>query len=127
MDNKRTRRVEQELKKELSRIISTEIKDPRLGTMTTVTAVEVTSDLRHAKVFISVLGNDKEKEEVLEGLANASGFIKKEISQSMKLRHFPDLHFKLDESIERGMYMGKLISDVMKQDEENRKNHDQED
>lgn len=127
MDNKRTRRVEQELKKELSRIISTEIKDPRLGTMTTVTAVEVTSDLRHAKVFISVLGNDKEKEEVLEGLANASGFIKKEISQSMKLRNFPDLHFKLDESIERGMYMGKLISDVMKQDEENRKNHDQED
>lgn len=127
MDNKRTRRVEQELKKELSKIISTEIKDPRLGTMTTVTAVEVTSDLRHAKVFISVLGNDKEKREVIDALVNASGFIKKEIAHRIKLRHIPDLHFKLDESIERGMYMGKLISDVMKQDEENRKNNEQKD
>ncbi|NLW51907.1 MAG: 30S ribosome-binding factor RbfA [Tissierellia bacterium] len=126
MDNKRTRRIEQELKREISSILANDIKDPRVSTLASITAVDMTRDLQFAKVFVSTIGDDQEKEDIIEGLKNATGFIKRELGARLNLRHVPELTFHLDESIERGMYMGKLINDVLKQDEENRKKYGNE-
>lgn len=121
MDNKRTKRIEKELQKEISLILSTEIKDPRINSLVSVTAIDLTKDLEQAKVYISSLGDEEEKDEIIEGLKNASGFIKRELGIRLKLRNIPELIFKIDNSIERGIYMDNLISRVMKEDEEKRK------
>lgn len=126
MDDKRTRRIEHELKREISSIMANDIKDPRVSTLASITAVDMTRDLQFAKVFVSTIGDEKEKEDIIEGLKNATGFIKRELGARLNLRHVPELTFHLDESIERGMYMGKLINDVLKQDEENRKKYGNE-
>ena len=126
MDDKRTRRIEHELKREISSIMANDIKDPRVSTLASITAVDMTRDLQFAKVFVSTIGDEKEKEDIIEGLKNATGFIKRELGARLNLRHVPELTFHLDESIERGMYMGKLINDVLKQDEENRKKYGSE-
>lgn len=123
MDYKRIKRIEKELQKEISTIVAKEIKDPRLNTLVSVTAIELTNDLEQAKVFISSLSTDQEREEIIEGLKNATGFIKRELGIRLKLRNIPELIFKYDESIERGIYMDSLIERVMKQDEENRKKY----
>lgn len=124
MNDKRTKRIEKEIKKEVALIISTGIKDPRVGPMVSVTDVDLSNDLEFAKIYISTLGDDDEKQDAIDGLENATGFIKRELGIRLKLRHVPDLIFKLDESIERGIYMNKLIDDVLKADEENRQKHD---
>jgi ribosome-binding factor A len=95
----------------LSTIIR-ELKDPRVGMMTTVTAVEVAPDLKTCKAFISVLGNDEAKKETLEGLNSAKGFIRRELAHTVNLRNTPEIRFILDESIEYGMKMSKLIDEV---------------
>ncbi len=127
MDLKRTRRIAQELKKEVSSIISIDLKDPRVSGLASITDVELTNDLSQAKIFVSIIGDDEEKEETIEGLNSSKGFIKKELGQRLRLRHIPDLIFVLDETIERGIYMDNLIDKVIKQDEENRKRHERED
>ncbi|MDO5026590.1 MAG: 30S ribosome-binding factor RbfA [Tissierellia bacterium] len=123
MDNKRTRRIAKELQKEISAILATEIKDPRINSLISVTDVDLTKDLEQAKVYISSLGDEEDKEDILEGLRNASGFIKRELGIRLKLRNIPDLIFKTDDSIERGIYMDNLISKVLKEDEEKRKKY----
>lgn len=122
MDIKRVRRIAGEMQKEISMIISNGIKDPRVSPMASVTAVDLKNDLQFAKIYISVLGDDKEKQDTIDGLKSSIGFIKKELGERLKLRHIPDITIHLDESIERGIYMEKLISEVMKKDNENRKN-----
>lgn len=124
MNEKRTRRIENEIKKEVALIIANDIKDPRVSSLISVTAVELSNDLEFAKIFISVLGDDQSKQDAVDGLENATGFIKREIGSRLKLRHIPELSFKIDDSIERGIYMDKLIQDVLKADEENRQKHD---
>ena len=124
MNEKRTRRIENEIKKEVALIIANDIKDPRVSSLISVTAVELSNDLEFAKIFISVLGDDNSKQDAVDGLENAKGFIKREIGSRLKLRHIPDLSFKIDDSIERGIYMDKLIQDVLRADEENRQKHD---
>lgn len=114
MSSIRINRIAEEIKKYLSSLVRTQLKDPRISPLTSVTDVEVSRDLSYAKIFISVLGTDKEKNETLKGLNNASGFIRKEVSKNIKLRHTPQLIFKMDESIEKGIYMSKLIKDVTK-------------
>ncbi|MCR5704600.1 MAG: 30S ribosome-binding factor RbfA [Eubacterium sp.] len=104
-------RINGEVQRELSTIIR-ELKDPRVGMMTTVTAVEVAPDLKTCKVFISVLGNDEAKKETLEGLNSAKGFIRRELAHTINLRNTPEIRFILDESIEYGMKMSKLIDEV---------------
>lgn len=94
MSKIRTGRVGEQLKKELSQIIQSELKDPRVGFIT-VTGVEVTSDLSQAKVYISVLGNDEQKENTLLALGRATGFIRSEVGRRIRLRHTPELLFKL--------------------------------
>ena len=93
--------------------------------MTSVTKVEVTRDLRFAKVYISVLGSKEEKDETLRGLESAKGYIRKEIGSRIDLRYVPEPIFTLDESIEQAIYMSKLIDKVNKVDEDKRGNDDE--
>ncbi len=114
MNNKRLNRISEEVKRVVSELIYNGLKDPRVNSMTTVTKVEVTRDLRYAKIYVSVFGNKEEKENTLSGLESAKGFIRKEISSRIDLRYAPEPIFVLDESIEQGLYMSKLIEEVNK-------------
>jgi len=109
-------RINGEVQKELSNIIRNEIKDPRIGMMTSVTAAEVAPDLKTCKVYISVFGDDEAKKETIRGLK----------AKTMNVRNTPELTFVLDESIEYGVTMSKLIDEVThkedKKDEENEEN-----
>lgn len=118
MDKKRIKRIESELKKEISLMIINDIKDPRIAPITSITEIELTDDLQSAKIYVSVLGTDYEKSETIEGLKHSIGFIKRELGSRMNLRHIPDLKVILDEHIEEAMRMEKLISDVIKKDNE---------
>ncbi len=109
----RTDRISEEMKKEVSTIIQNELKDPRLPKMISVTSAEVTRDLRYAKIFVSILGDESDKKNAIQGLKSASGFIRREIGQRLKLRYTPEILFELDNSIERGVYLNKLINDTL--------------
>lgn len=104
-------RINGEVQRELS-VIVRELKDPRIGVMTTVTGVEVTPDLKMAKVYISVLGDEQAKKDTIEGLNSAKGFIRRELAHRVNLRNTPELRFVIDESIEYGMKMSKMIDDL---------------
>lgn len=109
-------RINGEVQKELSKIIREEIKDPRIHSMTSVMAVEVAPDLKTCKAFISVLGNEEAKQSTIKGLKNAEGYIRRELARTLNLRNTPEIRFILDESIEYGVNMSKLIDDVMMKD-----------
>ena len=100
--------------KELSTIIRQEIKDPRIHMMTSVTSVEVAPDLKTCKAYISVLGNDKEKNDTIVGLRSGEGYIRRLLAKRLNLRNTPEIQFKLDESIEYGVNMSRLIDEVNK-------------
>lgn len=106
-------RISEEVRRELSDIIQTSIKDPRLPSFVSVTGVRVAKDLKHAKAFISVLGTEAQKQDAIKALVHAAGFIRHEIGQRVRLRFTPEFHFQLDDSIEHGIRIGKLISDTM--------------
>lgn len=125
MNSKRINRISGEVKKVVSELLYNGLKDPRVSSMTTVTSVEVTRDLSFANIYISVLGNDREKEDTISGLESAKGFIRNEIGKRIDLRHVPEPIFHLDESIERGIYMTELIEKVNKEDEKNRSKRDE--
>jgi ribosome-binding factor A len=110
----RPTRVGEQMKKELGEIIGRKIQDPRIG-FVTVTDVEVTGDLQQAKVFISVLGDDEQKENTLKGLAKAKGFIRSEIGQRIRLRKTPEISFEFDESINYGNRIDTLLHEINKQ------------
>lgn len=114
MNEKRINRISEEVKKVMSELLYNGLKDPRISSMTSVTRVEVTRDLRFAKIYISVLGNKEEKENTIVGLDSAKGFIRKEIGSRIDLRYAPEPIFHLDESIEQAIYMSKLIDEVNK-------------
>lgn len=113
MSNVRANRVGEQIKKEISDIIMRELKDPRIS-FVTVTGVDVTGDLQQAKIYISVLGSDEEKEATLQGLSKASGFIRSEIGKRIRLRKTPEISFHFDESIEYGNRIEQLLSEVNK-------------
>ena len=118
-------RINGEVQKELSRIIQTEIKDPRIAPMTSVVAVEVAPDLKSCKAYISVLGSAQECQDTLAGLKSAEGYIRRQLAHTVNLRNTPEIRFILDQSIAYGVNMSKLIDDVVsgihreKEDEEN--------
>lgn len=120
MNNKRIKRISEEVKKVVSQLLYNGLKDPRIKEMTSITNVEVTKDLSYAKVYVSVLGDENEKKETIEGLNSAKGFIRKEISSNIDLRYTPEPIFYLDESIEQGIYMSKLIDEVNKKEKHNK-------
>lgn len=109
----KNQRVNGEVQRELSRIISHEIKDPRINPMTSVTDVIVTPDLKYCKAFISVLGDKESAEETLAGLRSATGYIRRELARSINLRNTPELTFVVDNSIEYGIEMSKKIDEVL--------------
>lgn len=118
MDKKRIKRIESELKKEISVMINTELKNPNIAPITSITEINLTDDLQSAKIFVSVFGKDYEKRDTIEALQQSIGYIKRELGKRMKLRHIPDLTIILDEHIEEAMRLEKLISDVIKKDNE---------
>lgn len=105
-------RINEEVKKEISNIIRDDIHDPRLTGMVSITRVEVTNDLRYAKVFISIFGSDESKAETLEALKSSVGFIRREVGHRVKLRYTPEILLELDESIEHGMHINDLLSNL---------------
>lgn len=110
----RLSKLSEQIKKEISSIIQNGIKDPRVPLLTSVVAVEVTRDLRYAKVFISVFGDDDKKSGCIEGLKSAAGYIRKEVGSRMNIRYIPELVFELDRSIEYGMHIDKVIKEMKK-------------
>lgn len=117
MGNYRPRRVAELIKKEVSQMLQQEIKDPRIG-FVTITDVEVSEDLRHAKVFVSVLDADETKEETMEGLENAVGYVRRELGQRIRLRHTPEILFRYDDSIKRGARIFEILKDLDQDEEE---------
>ncbi|MDD7362977.1 MAG: 30S ribosome-binding factor RbfA [Peptoniphilus sp.] len=117
MKDKRVHRISEEMKRELSDIIQFKLKDPRIPPLTSVSFVSVTRDLSYATVGISIFGDDEAKEDAIEGLESAKGFIKKELGNRLKLRAMPELLFELDESIEKGMELQETI-DRLKESEQ---------
>ena len=95
-------RINSEVLKELSRIISREIKDPRINPMTSVVSVEVAPDLKTCKAYISVLGDEQSQKDTITGLKSAEGYIRRELARTVNLRNTPELVFELDESLEYG-------------------------
>ena len=107
-------RINGEVQRELSEIIRTEIKDPRVsGSMISVVSVEVTPDLKYCKAYISVLGGEGMAEEAIAGLKSAVGYIRRELAHRINLRNTPEISFILDQSIEYGVHMSKLIDQVV--------------
>jgi ribosome-binding factor A len=110
----RIEQVNKLIRRELSELIQRQLKDPRLSTFVTVTEVATSTDLRHAKVFVSHLGSEAEKQAILKVLESASGFLRKELAQNLKLRRTPELNFCWDDSIEQGDHILRLIDQVTK-------------
>ena len=119
-------RINGEVQKELSTIIRNEIKDPRIHPMTSVMAVEVAPDRKTCKAYISVLGEKEAKEATIKGLKSAEGYIRRQLARNLNLRNTPEIRFILDESIEYGVNMSKLIDDVTKKDNSHRQAEEQE-
>ncbi len=120
-------RINGEVQKELSTLISREIKDPRINPMTSVVAVEVSPDLKTARVYISVLGDDESKASTLKGLKSAASFMRGQLAKSLNLRNTPELSFVIDNSIEYGVHMSKLIDEVNKNTSEHAENLSEDD
>jgi len=120
-ENSRTHRVADQMQRELALLIQREIRDPRLG-MITITAVDVSRDLAHAKVYITLMNKDSD-EEIAENLAilkNVAGFLRMQLGKVMKLRSVPQLHFHYDESVRRGVHLSSLIERAVAEDREHK-------
>ena len=108
-------RINEEVHRELSNIIRGEIKDPRVSSLCSVVAVEVAPDLKTAKAYISVLGDEKAQADTMEGLRSSAGYIRKLLASNINLRNTPEIQFILDQSIEYGVHMSRLIDEVNKE------------
>lgn len=111
MAHYRVDRLREQMKAEISDILRREMKDPRLG-FVSVTDVEVSQDLRHAKVYVSILGDETAKKDTIDALQGAAGFVRTEMARRIHLRHTPEIIFRLDESIERGARIFELLEQV---------------
>jgi ribosome-binding factor A len=112
MGTRRIERVNELIREEISELIRREVKDPRLDSFISVTEVVTSPDLRHARVFVSIMGTEEEKQQVEKGLAAAAGFLRRELGERLTLRYTPELVFQLDDSIERGSRLLQLINEV---------------
>ena len=120
-------RINAEVQHELANLIRGGIKDPRIHPMTSVTAVEVAPDLKTCRAYISVLGDEEEKRNTLQGLKSAEGYIRRQLAKTINLRNTPEIRFILDESIEYGVAMSKLIDEVSKKEDAQEVQEDGED
>ena len=108
----RIQRLNSLLRHEISELLQRQVKDPRLGSFVTVTEVSISPDLRQARIFVSRIGSEEEKQETLSALASASSFFRRELTRRLRLRRIPELSFQWDDSIERGVHLLKLIDQV---------------
>ncbi|HCI81528.1 MAG TPA: 30S ribosome-binding factor RbfA [Ktedonobacter sp.] len=113
----RQEKLGEQIAEDISDLIRTRVKDPRIG-FVSVTRVEVSGDLRHAKVYVSVMGSPEERKETMQGLNKATGFLRHELASRLTLRYMPEITFKLDNSIEEGSRVLELINKVSREDEE---------
>jgi ribosome-binding factor A len=113
----RTDRLNSLLKEVISEVIRKEVRNPRVVELVTVTRVQISKDLRHAKVFISVIGTEQDKFETIEALNSGAGFIAVQASQKVVMRYFPELVFKLDDSVEKHMRIEELLNKISKERE----------
>lgn len=112
MANYRNNRINEEIRKELSDIIQNELKDPRINGMISITSVDVTKDLRYAKVFISIYGSEEDKQNTFTALKNSAGFMRKELGNRISLRYIPQLLLEKDNSIEQGMHIEEILHKI---------------
>jgi ribosome-binding factor A len=112
----RSRRIEENLKRLLAELVRREVKDPRVG-LVTITAVEVSRDLTHAKIYFTPFAGQGDAAESLQALRHAAGFLRHELRHELRLRVVPELDFRIDESIERGARVSTLIADAVASDE----------
>jgi ribosome-binding factor A len=110
MASDRMRRVDEAMREVLSAAITSEIKDPRVG-FVTVTAVETSPDLRHARVYVSVLGDEKVRRRSMDGLTSAHGYLQRRVAAELRIKHTPTLEFLYDDSTDRGMRIAELIEE----------------
>jgi ribosome-binding factor A len=110
MTGERMRRVDEAMREVLSDAITSEIKDPRVG-FVTVTAVQTSADLRHARVFVSVLGEEGQRRRSMDGLESAHGFLQRRVAAELRLKNTPTLHFLYDDSTDRGMRIQELLDE----------------
>jgi ribosome-binding factor A len=111
MTGERMRRVDEAMREVLSDAITSEIKDPRVG-FVTVTAVETSPDLRHARVFVSVLGDEPVRRRSMDGLQSAHGYLQRRVASELRLKNTPALHFLYDDSADRGMRIAELLEEA---------------
>jgi ribosome-binding factor A len=104
----RMRRVDEAMRQVLSDAVTQDLKDPRIG-FVTVTAVKTSPDLRHARVYVGVLGDDADRAASLDGLASAHGYLQRRVATELRLKHTPTLEFEFDETLERGIRLTELI------------------
>lgn len=109
MAKQRTQRVAERIKEEVSDILRLEIKDPGLVTMTSITGVEVSRDLSYARIYVSIFGNNDEQENILKILSKASSFVRSELGKRIRLRHVPEVEFRLDRSLEYGAHINEVL------------------
>lgn len=112
MAKKRTARLNSLLKEVISDVIRKDTRNPHINSLMTVTRVEITPDLHYAKVYVSVIGNERDKKETIDALQNAAGFIAVNSSKQVVMRYFPQLTFKLDDSVDQHMRIEKLLQDI---------------
>ena len=110
MPSDRMRRVDEAMREVLSGAITSEIKDPRVG-FVTVTSVETSPDLRHARVYVSVLGDDGVRRRSLDGLRSAHGYLQKRVASELRLKHTPTLQFLYDDSADRGLRIAEILDE----------------
>jgi ribosome-binding factor A len=122
MEGKRSERVADLVRKEISEMLVRTIKDPRIG-FVTITRVTVTDDCRSAKIYYSVVGSPDEREQSLEGLNSAKGYIRRELGHRMKLKYTPEIVFQFDPSVEYAVHMGELIHHLQEEREKKEGDH----
>ena len=110
MRGARMRRVDEAMRAVLSDAIATDLKDPRIG-FVTVTGVKTSPDLRHARVYVSVLGDDRARSASIDGLRSAHGFLQRRLADELTLKHTPSLTFEYDDSVDRGMRINRLLAE----------------
>lgn len=112
MPSRRVARLNEQIRSDLAELIAREMKDPRLAGLVTVTSVDLSPDLRNARVFISVLGSDEERKHSLQAIRNAAGFLRTQLATRLTTKRAPELHFLLDTSIERGERIMNIIRQI---------------
>jgi ribosome-binding factor A len=111
MKYKRSKRVQELLLEEISKLIQFELKDPRIG-FATLTGVNLTDNLKHARIYVSIIGDDVQKRDTLEGLQSARGFIRSWLGKNLNLRYIPELDFQLDETAENAQNISRLLNEI---------------